>query len=176
MNLLKFYKEVKMKKLIVVVALLLVSFSGIAFSVEVTVRPKATLWEISEDFNMSVAELKKINDLEDDTIYPGQELKVDPYANSYAVVSWYGSKFHGQSMSNGEVFDMNDPKLAAHKWLPFGTKVKLTRLDSNRSVTVIIKDRGPHPEGRNFDLSKAAAEKLGMISAGVIRCKVQILS
>ncbi|MEF8846876.1 MAG: septal ring lytic transglycosylase RlpA family protein [Candidatus Paceibacterota bacterium] len=165
-----------MKKLIVVVALLVFFSSNAIGSVGVTVRSGATLWSIAQDFNMSVSELMGINDLEDATIYPGQELKVKPYVNSYAVVSWYGSKFHGRSMANGEEFDMHDPKIVAHKWLPFGTKVKLTRVDTNHSIKVIVKDRGPYVEGRNFDLSRAAAEKLNMKSKGVIECKVEIIS
>ena len=165
-----------MKKLIVVVVLL-VLFSSIVVNgvgVNVSVRPGATLWGIAQDFDMSVSELMKMNDLEKTTIHPGQKLEVNPYPDDTAIVSWYGAKFDGKLMANNkERFDMNNPKLAAHKWLPFGTRVRLTR--KNKSITVIIKDRGPYVKGRNFDISKAAAKKLGIISEGVARCKVKIL-
>ncbi|MND97557.1 RlpA-like protein precursor [compost metagenome] len=65
---------------------------------------------------------------------------------------------------------------AAHRSLPFGTRVKVTNLNNERSVVVRINDRGPHTRGRLIDLSRAAAEKLGMIRSGTARVRVQSLS
>ena len=79
-------------------------------------------------------------------------------------------------MSNRKIFDMNDATVVAHKWLPFGTKVRLIRVDNNKSIVVIVQDRGPYVKGRIFDLSKGAAELLGMIDDGVTTCKVEILN
>jgi len=78
-------------------------------------------------------------------------------------------------MANGEIFDMYDPSVCAHKWLPFGTKVRLTRVDTGQSVEVIVKDRGPYIPNRHFDLSYAAAKKLDMVKVGVVLCKVEVL-
>ncbi|MBN2460641.1 MAG: septal ring lytic transglycosylase RlpA family protein [Candidatus Cloacimonetes bacterium] len=92
----------------------------------------------------------------------------------YWVCSYYGSKFHGRQTSNGEIFDMY--KLTcAHKNLPFDTILKVTNLDNNRSVIVRVNDRGPFIEGRDLDLSYAAAEQIGLIKDGVKKLRVEIM-
>jgi rare lipoprotein A len=88
--------------------------------------------------------------------------------------SWYGGKFNGRLTSNGEVFDTN-VKTAAHRTLPFGSIVKVVNLDNGKFTVVRINDRGPFVEGRIIDLSKAAAEELGMVSQGVARVSVQVV-
>lgn len=80
--------------------------------------------------------------------------------------SYYADKFNGRLTANGEVFRQRK-KTAASKTLPFGTKVKVTNLSNNKTVKVRINDRGPFVAGRIIDLSKKAAEKIGMIEAGV---------
>lgn len=86
--------------------------------------------------------------------------------------SYYADKYEGRKTSNGEIFRQR--KLtAAHKSLPFGTKVKVTNLSNGRTVKVRINDRGPFIEGRIIDLSKAAAKKVDMISAGVTKVKIR---
>jgi rare lipoprotein A len=90
------------------------------------------------------------------------------------LASWYGGKFHGRMTSSGEVFDTNT-LTAAHRTLPFGTIVKVTNLDNGRSVQVKINDRGPFVDGRIIDLSRAAAEALGMIDSGVAHVSLQIV-
>ena len=167
-----------MKRIVVVVVLLMFLSvnAGAVGLITVEVRSDWTLWDIAQDCNLDVERLMQINDLEDTTIHPGQKLKVEGYDNSTVTVSWYGEEFHGDAMSNGQVFDMEDKTVAAHKWLPFGTKVRLTRIDTNRSIIVTIQDRGPYVEGRNFDLSKGAARKLNMLGEGVVECTATILS
>ncbi len=82
--------------------------------------------------------------------------------------SFYADKFEGVSTASGEKYKHN--KLTgAHKTLPFGTKVRVTNLENNQSVEVIINDRGPYVEDRIIDLSKAAAEQLGFINKGTGR-------
>jgi rare lipoprotein A (peptidoglycan hydrolase) len=82
------------------------------------------------------------------------------------VASWYGKKFQGRLTSSGERFDLH--KLtAAHKTLPLGSLVRLTAPSTGRSVVVRINDRGPWLKGRDFDLSEAAAKKLGIHEEGV---------
>jgi len=88
--------------------------------------------------------------------------------------SYYGRKFEGRTMANGEPFRRN--KLtAAHKTLPFGTKVKVTNLNTRESVKVKITDRGPFVKGRIIDLSEAAARRLDGIDDGVIPVKVKVV-
>ena len=90
------------------------------------------------------------------------------------VASWYGEEFHGKLTSNKEIYNMND-LTAAHKTLPFGTHVIVTNLNNNKSVTVRINDRGPFVEGRDIDLSYAAAKVLDMIGPGVIPVTMEII-
>ncbi|MGC3957121.1 MAG: septal ring lytic transglycosylase RlpA family protein [Verrucomicrobiota bacterium] len=91
------------------------------------------------------------------------------------VASYYGVPYHGRQTASGEVFNMNE-LTAAHPTLKFGTKVKVTHLANNRSVTVRINDRGPFVKGRVIDLSKAAAEELQMVRAGVAEVKIEVLN
>ncbi len=80
--------------------------------------------------------------------------------------SYYADKFNGRKTANGEIF-RNSKKTAAHKTLPFGTKVKVTNLRNGKTVKVRINDRGPFVAGRHIDLSKKAARKIGMVREGV---------
>jgi len=96
----------------------------------------------------------------------------EPYSRSSpehelsGLASWYGRPHHGQRTANGERFDMH-MMTAAHRTLPFHTIVRVERLDDGRAVSVRINDRGPFIEGRVIDLSRASAEKLGVVEAGV---------
>ena len=82
------------------------------------------------------------------------------------LASWYGEPFHGRRTANGEVYDMNE-LTAAHKTLPFGTRVRVFNPATGQQVVVRINDRGPFTGGRIIDLSRAAAERIGLIRAGV---------
>lgn len=84
---------------------------------------------------------------------------------TWIVASWYGAE-SGSRTASGLYFD-GTQMFAAHKSLPFGTRVKFTY--KGKSVTVPIEDRGPYIKGRTFDLSRAAAERIGMIPAGVVK-------
>jgi len=88
--------------------------------------------------------------------------------------SYYGAKFHGKKTANGEVFDMH-AFTAAHKELPFGTVLKVTNLENNKSVIVRINDRGPFVRGRILDVSYAAAEKLDMIRSGTAQITAELI-
>ena len=78
--------------------------------------------------------------------------------------SWYGPGFHGRRTANGETFNTN-ALTAAHRTLPFGTRVRVVNKRTGRSVVVRINDRGPYAHGRIIDLSHAAAKAIGL--AGV---------
>lgn len=86
--------------------------------------------------------------------------------------SWYGGKFHGGPTASGETYNKRS-MTAAHRSLPFGTRVRVTNLRNGRSVVVRINNRGPYSKGRVIDLSEAAAEKLDMIEAGVVPVKLE---
>jgi len=81
------------------------------------------------------------------------------------AVSWYGGRFHGRRTASGERFDMY-ALTAAHPTLPFGTRIKVRRLDTGQEIEVRINDRGPHARGRILDLSRGAAQALGVLEAG----------
>lgn len=85
--------------------------------------------------------------------------------------SYYADKFEGRPTASGEKFDQGK-MTAAHRTLPFGTKVKVTNVANGRSVTVTVNDRGPFAAGRIIDVSKKAANKLGMVDAGVANVKI----
>jgi|SRR5690554_2378736 len=86
--------------------------------------------------------------------------------------SWYGPRFHGKLTANGEVYDQM-AFTAAHKWLKFGTLLRITNPANNKSIIVRINDRGPYIPGRHLDLSKAAAMELDIIKKGVAKLKVE---
>ena len=88
--------------------------------------------------------------------------------------SFYSNKFQNRKTANGERFKQS--KLtAAHKKLPFGTRVKVTNIRNGKSVIVRINDRGPFIRGRVIDLSRAAFKKIGNTRSGVIRVKLEIV-
>jgi len=88
--------------------------------------------------------------------------------------SFYADKFEGSPTASGEKY-RHSKLTAAHKTLPFGTKVKVTNTANNQSVEVVINDRGPWVENRVIDLSKSAAEKLGFIHQGLAEVRVEVL-
>lgn len=89
--------------------------------------------------------------------------------------SYYGARHHGKKTASGERFDQH-ALTAAHRSLPFGSRVLVTNLRNEQSVVVRINDRGPYARSRIIDLSKAAAERLGMLRAGVVPVRVQQLA
>ena len=82
------------------------------------------------------------------------------------TASWYGERFQGLETASGEIFDMNQ-LTAAHRELPFGAQVTVIHLGTGASVSVVINDRGPCIDGRDIDLSMAAARALGMVEEGL---------
>ncbi len=90
------------------------------------------------------------------------------------MASWYGPGFHGNQSASGEIYNQN-AMTAAHRSLPFGTKVQVTNLDNGRSAVVRINDRGPFIGGRVIDLSAAAARVLGLMHTGIAPVRLDIL-
>ena len=92
-----------------------------------------------------------------------------------AYASYYGEEFHGRQTANGEIYDMN-AFTAAHRTLPFGSVLEVSNLDNGTSVFVRVNDRGPFVANREIDLSKAAANAIGMIQQGIARVSIKLVS
>lgn len=88
--------------------------------------------------------------------------------------SYYADKFVGRQTASGEVYT-HRKLTAAHRTLPFGTRVRVTRLDTGAEVIVRINDRGPFKRSRIIDLSRSAAERLDMIEPGVVQVEIEVL-
>lgn len=100
--------------------------------------------------------------------------KEQPNYEEVGMASWYGDAFNGRPTSTGERFNMHE-LTAAHKTLPLPGLVEVTNLENGRRVVVRVNDRGPFVDGRIIDLSRGAAQELGMISQGVGRVRVRYL-
>ena len=107
----------------------------------------------------------------------GLNLITDPstFEVDKMTVSWYGPGFHGRPTASGEPFDKNDPTMAAHKSLPFGTKIVLRNPETGGLQEVEVVDRGPFVKGRDLDVSEAAARKLGMTDIGVAKLQARVV-
>lgn len=88
------------------------------------------------------------------------------------VASYYASSYDGKKTANGEIFQ-SSALTAAHKKLPFGTKVTVTNLSNGKKVKVRVNDRGPFVAGRIIDLTRKAAEKLDMVNAGLAKVSIK---
>jgi rare lipoprotein A len=98
---------------------------------------------------------------------------VSKSAVQIGIASWYGPHFQGRRTADGARYDMR--KLtAAHRTLPLGSKVRVTNLDNGRSVEVTINDRGPVPKSRVIDLSKKAAQDIGIVKHGVAMVRLDV--
>lgn len=105
------------------------------------------------------------------TIEPAREEASDLGSG---IASYYGRRFHGRPTANGERFDMAE-LTAAHKTLPFGSRVRVINKANGREVVVRINDRGPFVRGRHIDLSRRAAEEIGMIGSGHASVRMELL-
>lgn len=137
------------------------------------VRDKNTVFLISKNCNIPEKTILKLNGLKKDEngsvlIQRGRELILPYNQNPYqATVSWYGATFHNRTMSNGQKFNMYDGGLVAHKCLPLGTRVLFFNPVNKAFAIAVVTDRGPYAEGREFDLSRQLAKKLGIKNRGV---------
>lgn len=100
--------------------------------------------------------------------------KYEPNYVEEGIASWYGPDFHERMTASGEQYDQME-LTAAHKTLPMPSLVRVTRLDNGRSVEVRVNDRGPFVSGRIIDLSKAAAEEIGLDKVGTTKVRVEYL-
>lgn len=90
------------------------------------------------------------------------------------LASYYGHQYHGRTTANGETYDENQ-LTAAHRTLPFDTRVRVTNLTNGKEVVLRINDRGPFVDGRIIDVSYRAAGELDFVAAGVVKVRVEVL-
>ncbi|HET9253294.1 MAG TPA: septal ring lytic transglycosylase RlpA family protein [Candidatus Eisenbacteria bacterium] len=88
------------------------------------------------------------------------------------IAAYYATAFHGRRTASGSVYDERD-LTAAHRTLPFGTRVRVTHLENRKEVVVTINDRGPFTKGRVIDLSREAAKRLDLIRDGIARVRLE---
>jgi rare lipoprotein A len=104
-------------------------------------------------------------------VYTKRHAPFDTPATSDGLASFYVA---GSRTASGEKFDLHE-LTAAHRTLPFGTRLRVTSLATGRSVTVRINDRGPFVRGRVLDVSYSAADRLGIVGRGVGKVKVEVV-
>lgn len=98
----------------------------------------------------------------------------EPTFSQVGNASWYGRFHQGRKTASGDRFNMN-ALTAAHRTLPLGTEATVTNLENGRSVDVVVNDRGPYKRGRIIDLSRRAAEMLGMKEQGIAKVRVEVV-
>lgn len=96
-------------------------------------------------------------------------------ATYHGKASYYADSFQNQRTASGELYDTS-LYTAAHLDFPFGQQIRVTRKDNGKSVNVRINDRGPFNNKRIVDLSKAAAKELGMLDAGVVAVRIEVIA
>ncbi len=108
------------------------------------------------------------------SFFPLSSGSVENYPQ-YGKASWYGGKFHGRKTASGVRFNKHR-YTAAHKKLPFGTIIRVINLRNGKDVYVRINDRGPFVSERIVDISRAAAEAIGLKKRGVARVRLEVVS
>lgn len=141
-------------------ALFVIACSEIAFA-----QPA----EPTVDFDEAFADLSHELQQEEPDLFQGIDTsspRIATKGRQFGIASFYGKRFAGRLTANGERFDPR--KLtAAHRTLPFGSKVRVTNRRNGKSVVVRINDRGPFHPNRDIDLSRKAAERIGLIDQGI---------
>ncbi|WP_288764117.1 septal ring lytic transglycosylase RlpA family protein [uncultured Weeksella sp.] len=150
----------------------------------IKVEDESVLQEVLKTTIVPTSQKQFVNyvEVENDTIGEGAETidkELEEIVEKSAevatgIVSWYGDKFHGRKTASGKIYDKNE-LTAAHKTLPFGTKVRVTNIKNGKSVVVEINDRGPFIKSRVLDLSKAAFSEIGKTSSGVMQVEYEVL-
>ncbi|WP_041942046.1 septal ring lytic transglycosylase RlpA family protein [Weeksella virosa] len=173
-----------MKKSIFSMLLMLTIFPIANADGRIKVEDESVLQEVLKTTIVPTSQKQFVNyvEVENDTIGEGaetidkelEEIVEKSSEVATGIVSWYGDKFHGRKTASGKIYDKNE-LTAAHKTLPFGTKVRVTNIKNGKSVVVEINDRGPFIKSRVLDLSKAAFSEIGKTSSGVMQVEYEVL-
>lgn len=172
-----------MKKVLTIILGLVVGVIGIAST---EIKSESTREELSREIKNelktieiklyskpTISDEKESRSLESNENTEKDEMAQYTYYQT-GMASYYGGKWHGKRTANGEIFDTY--KLtAAHKTLPFNTRVRVTNLSNGKSVIVRINNRGPYVKGRVIDLSQAAFSAIANMSKGVTKVKLEIV-
>lgn len=105
---------------------------------------------------------------------PGPAPREKPEYHDSGKASFYSDRFNNRKTASGERYNPQDIT-AAHRSLPFGTKVRVTNVQNGKSVVVRINDRGPFVRGRVIDLSRSAFARIGDLSAGVVKVRIEVI-
>ncbi len=161
------------------VALAVLALAGSALAQDIPAQPSAEGTDFSEAFAPYDTAPRLYQP--GDTAHAVDLTQIDPPRGHRVIenlgsgsASFYGKRFHGRLTANGERFDMH-AMTAAHRTLPFGSLVRVTAPYNGKQVVVRINDRGPFVKGRVIDLSRAAAEEIGMISRGHARVQLELV-
>ena len=147
--------------------------------IDYTIKPGDTIWALAvKRFRVPVEDLIKDNNISDPRkIRPGQKIRIRikplPLQEQVVVASWYGKRYHGRPMANGQIFNMYADTIA-HKDLPFGTRVELKNPETGQVAEAVVTDRGPYIPGRDVDVSFRLARKLDLVKKGVGKLLMQI--
>lgn len=172
-----------MSRLVKFVITIMIGIVGIIFSSTATFAEVKKEKQVKKDKTTQVVKKKaKVNKKKKKPIvkrrYSKSQTAVKSTPSKYSaqrgVASWYGPGFHGRLTASGQRFNQN-ALTAAHRTLPFGTKVRVTNAKSGKSVVVTINDRGPFIRGRVLDLSKGAFSSIASTSSGVVNVKYEVL-
>lgn len=147
---------------------LLFSFTGCGGVKVVRIPIPIPTFGIGSHSRTAVAQSTDPNDLTTNPyILPSERIQ-------YGIASWYGKEFHGRRAANGEPYDMY-ALTAAHRTLPFNTKIKVTNLESGKSCILRVNDRGPFVDGRILDVSYQSAKDSGFINQGITEVRIEVL-
>lgn len=168
-----------MKKILTIMLGLVVGmFSFSSTEIKTETNSEKLAKEIQSELKIIEIKLNSVPKIEDEEIASSDSNDKDEKAKythyQTGIASFYGGKWHGRRTANGEIFDTY--KLtAAHKTLPFNTRVRVTNLSNGKSVMVRINNRGPYSKGRIIDLSQAAFSAIENTRKGVTKVKLEIV-
>ena len=158
-----------MRKILIIITTMF--FSLFIFGMKET---KKDIYNIKTKLNDNREIVRNEIESEKDTKTSSYNSEEEKTLYQTGVASFYGGKWHGKRTANGEIFDTHS-LTAAHKTLPFNTKVKVTNLSNGKSVIVRINNRGPYSKGRVIDLSTAAFSAIENTSKGITKVQLQIV-
>jgi len=158
--------------LLTVTALMPFFPSGVAFSGDKIEQKAEAIAKKVEAKSERTEKAEGTQNLVKDKVEVNTDVKGKPVVEQLGEASWYGNDFHGKQNARGETYNEHN-FTAAHPTLPMGTEATVTNLETGKSVEVEITDRGPYSKGRDIDLSKGAAEEIGMKKHGTAPVKIE---